>query len=623
MKKNIIKNIFLYISSFCVSNVFLEEVFISATKEAIKQEFIPSNAVVITKEEILNSNAKNLGEILDMLSIYDISHNGDIGSLKTLRIRNSNANQVLILINGTPINGVAKGSFDLSLISKELIDRIEILPGSTSGLYGANAVGGCVNIITKHSTQVKPQILGSFSYGSLNTFRGNLDFDFTKDAYSTKILLIDEHSDGWRKNSKYDGIFGYANFSTQLLYGKLNLNVLSVTSKKGLPGVTLVSMDEWDGEKEKEASTPYASQLDEFSFIGLGFENNFITSKLSYDIQRLNYDNSKDPSWPEKTDSNLFTLNFLNNIKLPYRFYLLLTYNYTKIRQEYPLNSFDNFIKDVSNLGVGFQKEIISSNFSFIPTLRWDSNSLFGNKFSPQLIFVYNLSLVKLSLTAGTSWRSPTFLDLYWPNQVWLKGNPNLKPEDSYSFDFSFENNLRNMKFTITPFYRYVKNQIRWYPEDPSNIWSAWVPSNVDESVAQGVEVRFSFEVGDVWNNKISVLISDNRIKKKGEEEKGWQKQAYSPLLTGIYSFDLHLPYEFKLINGVKYVSEQYSGDGESGIKLDSYFLWNIKISKNIFKFFNIYCQVNDLLDQKGINRIGYPQYGRSYELGVNLKISF
>ncbi|MEO0225273.1 MAG: TonB-dependent receptor [candidate division WOR-3 bacterium] len=258
-----------------------------------------------------------------------------------------------------------------------------------------------------------------------------------------------------------------------------------------------------------------------------------------------------------------------------------------------------------------------------IPTIRWDSNSLFGNKFSPQLIFVYNTHQTKFSLMAGTSWRTPTFLDLYWPNQGWAKGNPTLKPEESYSADFAVEKKIQEVLFSVNLFYRYIKDQIRWYPEDPQDPLSAWTPSNVDETFVQGGEIKSCFTIAKIFKNQLSILISANRIKKKGEEERGWQKQAYSPLLTGIYSFDLNLPYEFKLINGLKYVNEQYLSDGESSVKLDSYVLWNVKISKNILNFVDVYIQINDLFDQKGVNRVGYPQYGRSYELGVNLRISF
>ncbi|MCS7231698.1 MAG: TonB-dependent receptor, partial [Elusimicrobiota bacterium] len=480
---------------------------------------------------------------------------------------------------------------------------------------------GVVNIITKTFTQEKPQILTNISYGSFNTYSLNGSFDYVSLPFGIKISLADLHSDGWRDNSKYDALSGYADFGVEMLHGKLNFNVLSKKSKLGIPGVSLVPMESWDGAQEKEASTPYAVQHDEFNFICLSFENNFITSKISYDTQGLIYDNSKDPFWPEKTDSKLNTFNFSNNVRLPYKFYGTLSYNYTVINQQYPLNTSYNFKKDVSNLGIGLQKELTFGGMNFIPTVRWDSNSLFGNKFSPQVVFVYNFQRIKLSFTSGTSWRAPTFLDLYWPDQIWTKGNPNLKPEESYSFDFAVESNLGNISFLFNPFYRYIKDQIRWYPENPQDMFSAWVPSNVDEAIVQGIEFKTEFSFKNIFNNKVSFLLSDNRIKKKEEAHKGWQKQAYSPLFSLIYNLELLLPYSFKFISFLKYVDSQYSRDGELGRKLKEYILWDIKFTKEVFKFINIYFQINDLLDQKGVNREGYPQPGRTYEGGIYFTI--
>jgi len=125
------------------------------------------------------------------------------------------------------------------------------------------------------------------------------------------------------------------------------------------------------------------------------------------------------------------------------------------------------------------------------------------------------------------------------------------------------------------------------------------------------------------FENKLSVLVSDNRIKKKGEEEKGWQKQAYSPLILATLNSDISLPFGINLINNLKYTDSQYSSDGETGTKLANFVLWNLKIQKSILNFAKVYLQVNDLLNQKGVNRVGYPQPGRNYEVGININILF
>jgi len=617
------KKIFLSIILFTSLN-FAEEVFLSATKEGIPQKFTPSNTIVITEKEITQTNAKNVGELLDNLTTIEVGHYATLGSEKTLRLRNSTSDQVLVLLNGVPISGSGKGAINLALIPVESVERIEIIQGSCSALYGANAVGGVVNIITKKAEETKPKILSNISYGDFNTYVLNAEAHYNTQDLSLNINASNKHSDGRRENSKYDSLSGYANFSLPVLYGKFTLHTLINKSKVGIPGSATIPMSEWDGEKEKKASTPYAKEYDDLYFINLSYDSKILTTKISYNNQKLLYDNSEDPvSWNKtKTDSVLNTLSLLNTISLPYKFFVSLNYEYTQIDQRYPLDPNDNFKKDVSNIGVAIQKDITYNKLSVVPTIRWDSNSLFGNKFSPQVMFVYNLADTKFSFSAGTSWRAPTFLDLYWPDQIWVKGNPGLKPEESYSVDLGFEQNFEIVKIKLNPFYRYIKDQIRWYPVDPTDLWSAWTPSNVDETIAQGVEVGCEIIPVKSFNNKLSVLISDNRIRKKGEEEKGWQKQAYSPLFNVILTSKLSLPYEVDLLNNLKYTDTQYSSDDEKGIKLNSFVLWNVRIQKDLSKFVSLYLQVNDLLDQKGVNRAGYPQPGRNYEFGLSVNLS-
>jgi len=603
---------------------FGEEVFLSITREGVAEEFLPSNTVVLTKEDIERVNARNVGEVLDNLTTGDISHYGTLGSLKTLRLRNSTADQVLILLNGVPISGSGKGAIDLSLIPAESIERIEIIQGSCSALYGANAVAGVVNIITKKEVEKEFQIAPKFSYSSFETYIFNAEagYNNSQKGFSAVFSAVARHSDGWRKNSKCDSSGGYVNFSLPLSFGKFTLDALVGYSWVGVPGPTTIPMKNWDGEKERAASTPFAAQYDNLQFVSLGFERGFLASKVSYNRQQLQYDNSK-ALWPEQTDSVLETASFLNTFSLPYDFSVSLNFEWTQIDQKYPLRQEYNFRKDVSNLGIALQKEINFGAFNIIPTIRWDSSSLFKDRLSPQVILTYNFSNTKISFSGGTSWRAPTLLDLYWPNQVWAKGNTALQPEESYSADFGIERSFKNVVVKANPFFRYIKGQIRWYPEDQKNPWSAWMPSNVDEAVAEGVELSCDVALFARWRNKLSILISDNRIKKKGEEDKGWQKQAYSPLASLVYYSILSLPYDIDVVNNIKSSKSQYSLDNEAGTKLPTYVLWNLRVEKRILSIGSVYFQVNDLLNQKGVNRDGYPQPGRNYEIGINAKLSF
>ena len=136
------------------AEVELGQVVVTATKTEIEISESPQSIAVITKEEIQNSPDRSVGELIQRTPGTLVTKYGPMGSLSLPQIRGSSAGQVLILVDGRRVNDAQNGLFDLSAlpVAREEIERIEILRGGASALYGADAVGGVINIITKAST---------------------------------------------------------------------------------------------------------------------------------------------------------------------------------------------------------------------------------------------------------------------------------------------------------------------------------------------------------------------------------------------------------------------------------------------------------------------------------------
>ena len=124
--------------------------------------------VVLGAQEISASSANNVGELLRETSSVDVTGYGSLGSAQSASIRGSSASQVLVMVDGRPINSITFGSADLSQIPLDYVERIEIVKGPTSHLYGANAMGGVINVITK-KPPFRPSFKAGVSYGSFNT----------------------------------------------------------------------------------------------------------------------------------------------------------------------------------------------------------------------------------------------------------------------------------------------------------------------------------------------------------------------------------------------------------------------------------------------------------------------
>ncbi len=144
----------------------IERVIVTATRTEEKLLDVPGHATVITEEEIRASGARNLAEVLDLKAGVSISDYGPEGSQKSVSLRGSVTSHVLVLIDGTRANNTQNGVVDLSLIPLENIERIEIMRGGTSALYGADAVGGVINIITKRKPSNKYTVRVSIENGS-------------------------------------------------------------------------------------------------------------------------------------------------------------------------------------------------------------------------------------------------------------------------------------------------------------------------------------------------------------------------------------------------------------------------------------------------------------------------
>ncbi len=129
----------------------MEKVIVSATRTEEELLDVPQHATVITEEEIRATGASNLAEVIATKAGVSVSDHGPEGSEKSVSIRGSVTSQVLVLIDGVRANSAQNAVVDLSLIPLENVERIEIVRGGTSALYGSDAVGGVINIITKRT----------------------------------------------------------------------------------------------------------------------------------------------------------------------------------------------------------------------------------------------------------------------------------------------------------------------------------------------------------------------------------------------------------------------------------------------------------------------------------------
>lgn len=193
----------------------MDELVVIASKHPEKLSEASVSVEKIDEEDIEQKNAHNVADLLRGASSVNISDYGGHGGSKTINIRGSNAKRVLILVDGQRINDPQTGGVDLSQLPIKQIKKIEILKGPSSSLYGANALGGVVNITTKSGSE-KSKTDVEVNFGSFETRKLNLNHSGSTESLKYILSALKKKSDGYRMNSAMDQERIFTKFSHKL-----------------------------------------------------------------------------------------------------------------------------------------------------------------------------------------------------------------------------------------------------------------------------------------------------------------------------------------------------------------------------------------------------------------------
>ncbi len=475
------------------AGVQLKEVVVTATRTEKDPQDVTQTVTLITAGDIEKSGATTVAEVIERTAGVEINDYGTKGALSAVSIRGATYQQVLVLLDGRRLNSASAGGFDMSDLPVPLedIERIEIVRGPGSALYGTDAVGGVVNIITKKPTAAATTITGSggtHGYESLTLSNSN-----KLDKFYYTVNAGKEKSDGFRTNSDLD----QTTVGTKLGYqlspdSSLEFTADYIEKAIGVPG----SLD---------FTSPLARQWDRNVGSALTYR-----SKISKDIDlRLNvYDNrdkiifiDPNPFFPQNSrhistsNGAEAQTNWLANS------WNLLTFG-VEAKQDHIESSIVG--EHTASLWAAYLQDEISIGDSLIVVLggRNDSHSVYGDKFSPKASVRYLIAGVGtiIRASAGEAFRAPTLNDLFWPFDGFEVGNPNLKPETSTEYEAGIEQPFGTgnaIKFTA--FERKVKDMIQWQPGPaPDFIYS---PVNIGRARITGYEAesKLAFFSRLVW----------------------------------------------------------------------------------------------------------------------------
>ena len=499
-------------------SVQLKEMVVTATRTEKEQKDITQSVTVITAEDIKKSGATTAAEVIERTAGVELNDYGPKGSLNTIGIRGASYQQVLVLLDGRRMNAASDGGFNMSNLPVLLdeIDRIEIVRGPSSALYGADAVGGVVNIITKKVVAAETSVTaaaGSHGYQSVAVANGN-----KLDKFSYTLSAGKEKSDGLRTNSDQDKTIAGAKLGYELTQdSSLEMSADYLEKQIGVPG-------------SLKYPSPLAREWDRNAGASLTYRTKF---SKELDLRLNAYENrdtiiykDSDPVFPQDskhvgtTTGAEAQTNWMVNSGNQLSFGV-------EAKEDH-LTSTDAGEHTASLQSVYLQDEIsIGEPLIVVIGGRNDSHSVYGDKFSPRASARYLVAgtgtIIRAS--AGEAFRAPTFNDLYWSDSYSV-GNPNLKPETSKEYEGGIEQPFgKGNSVKVTAFERKVKDLIQWQPDanfvySPVNIGKARITGYEAEAKLVPVEqltwaVNYTYldPVDETTGEKIYYVIPESQLK--------------------------------------------------------------------------------------------------------------
>lgn len=606
------------------------DVVISATKTEMPAKQVTSAVEVITGEELQQRRIRTVGEALRWTPGLAVFQSGGLGTTVDVRMRGGTPEQTLVLIDGAIVNSATIGIYDFANLTSDNIERIEILRGSQSMLWGSDAMGGVINITTKRGRE-KPNISAFAEYGSFNTIRegGGLGGKKGPIDFSGSITRLDTagfSAINYRRGSaERDGFHnwqgsvrlgadlpkdGRLEFSFRWLDGLVNFDGFSFNP-------TTFASDPADVFGARSRSTQYV------------FAGNYAQPITAWWSQKLTLSRAIENLVSDggAVERNLVT-GTTGLIGFPFRSQIGTTSNRIEWQHNvqvgkplmltagYQFREQRGDNRDLLTNTTVFENKSVSSHAGFgeaqlnlwdrvfgTAGIRQDEYNVFGSATTYRVTggYLVKETGTKLRGSYATGFRAPTINQLFFPGF----GTPNLKPEKSQALDVAIEQALPNDRGSISVGYFWTRYRNLILSVFDPTVCTApgsfgFCAQNVGLARAEGVEVSTKLKLfrDRPWIKNLDLQIqytyaatrdissgSDSRLPK-------WPLHQISSIIS-------YQPVESLQANlEGRYVGERFSNVG-NGNATPSFVVWNLSASYDVTKSVQAYLRLDNIFNEK------------------------
>lgn len=571
----------------------IDEVNLQGRFLSIPYNDVNENVTVITKQQIQNSPATSIDELLQFHSGLDIKRRGSNGVQSDITIRGSSFEQVLILVNGIRMNDSQTGHNTFNLpFDISAVERVEIMKGSSAKLYGQNVYAGVINIVTKSSSE--EQVTIKAQGGDFKTYDLSASATFGSEKFTNLFTISNGASDGYRFNTDYQiRNFFYQN-KLKLNDGSLSLQAGFSEKKFGANGfyASPAAINQYEETQASVVSLQYQQRFDKLSV------NSSIYWRRGQDMYLYTRQN------PAGYRNMHIGNNVGGTVNATYESSLGTTGIGVDYRKEFLVSSnLGDRERDVTQVFFDHQFKFFDQKLEINPGASW-ANYSGQNFFYPGMDvgYIFNPNH-KVFGAVSKGFRIPTFTDLYYVSPAEI-GNPNLVPESAVSSELGYRFQNEKILAKVSGFIRNTNNGIDWLKETPESPWKA---ENVGKIHLKGFETEFKHQLFSFLNYRLGYTYLDNQY--KNEELSRYALQNLR------HQFVAQVDVKF-----LKFFSNQLIYKYSERVNLGSYNVLDEQINFR-YKDLNFYVLINNLTNAKYVETNLVPMPGRWFHVGFTYQI--
>ncbi|HNU87597.1 MAG TPA: TonB-dependent receptor [Ferruginibacter sp.] len=620
----------------------LNELVVTATRFPIKQALTGKVVTVISKEQLERNNGKTLGEVLNTQAGIIVNGNTNtLGTNQDVYVRGAAAGKTLILLDGIPVydaSGIS-GAFDLNFISIDQVERVEILKGSQSTLYGSDAIAAVINIISKKAGPKKLNAGLNLAAGSYNTFKAaagvngtirQTSYTLQYSRLSSKGFSAAEDQAG-NKNFDKDGI-GENVFKAsvgQKIGNKISIRANTQLSDYKTDGDAGLFTDDADYTiTTKNVLAGIGADLTIGKSI-LHFNYNYNTSKRTYLDDSASRGGFSYYSKGAYTGKSHFA-ELYSNIAVTKSMDVLVGMDYRNqlTDQDYfsvsafgpysstPLsddsakvNQFGAYaslvVKDIS----GFNVEIGGRYNNF-------------NKYGDVFTFSFNPSYVikncfKIFGNISSGFKAPSLYQVY---SEYRNPDKELKPERSMSIEGGIQYYKDHVNLRAVYFSRNIQDNIIFYSAGAPTYASYYI--NADKQKDRGLELEASVNFGKVDLTANYVNLDGKIETKSGTKDTTYFNLYRRPRQTINLNLGIAITKNWYLNTGIQSISRRYESVYMSApVEMPAYYTWNLYSTYTISKNAKVFVDLKNITGEKYAEVRGYNSRRFNFMAGIGLSL--